>query len=434
MRKYLVVSFILFISSVNITSAHTFHGAAMAPNTLKGWVVRSDTGLVFHTPDCGITWINQSFLFPLRFMDVFFLNEQKGWIISEQGFVFYSPNGGQNWYLQRMGLAKRTSRIFFINDTCGWAACAQAIIGRTIRGNDTVYHFDNWQQICLPNPPFPSSIWFNGVSFLNTFKGWVCAGRYPEYWYSRETVYTRGQGYIATSTDSGLNWQLLLRDTVYDFFDIKFQDSLNGFVVGGNDRTMSAVVMKTQNGGMNWQNVTIPSQAKYLRSLKFQGNHAWAVGHNGTILHSDDGGNTWALQTCPIDTTLYDIDFSDSIHGLIAGDGCVLYTHNGGLTWNIANLGIEEIVDVIHDSRKLQLSLERRINPVTTMFSVTNFRRVNLILYDINGKLIKTLVQEPKKPGTYKISLNIKSLSSGVYFLQLRQGNEQIAERLVIVK
>jgi len=424
--KVFLLFFLLFVTFV---FAHTFHGVSMASNRLKGWVVRSDTGCVYYTPDCGLTWINQSFLTPRYFNDIFFLNELKGWILATYGFIFYTSNGGTDWTLQVMGLAKRSYRIFFIDDSCGWAGCGGAIIGRTINGGTF------WAQLFLPYPPFHCDtvdIW--GISFVDRQKGWFCAGRFPEIRWPGDTWFRGGQGYIAKSINGGDSWQLLHRDTIYDFFDIKFQDSLNGFVVGGNDRTMSANIMKTQNGGITWQNITIPSQAKYLRSIKFIGNQVWAVGHQGTILHSDDGGNAWTLQTSPIDTTLYDIDFSDSIHGLVAGDGYVLYTHNGGLTWNIANLGIEESVDMIHGSRKLQLALERRINPATTMLSITNFQSVNLVLYDISGKLTKTLVHAPMKPGTYIISLNIKNLSSGVYFLQLRQGNEQITERLVIVK
>lgn len=132
-------------------------------------------------------------------------------------------------------------------------------------------------------------------------------------------------------------------------------DTPNGFVIGSNDRTMSALVIKTQDGGVTQQNVSIPTQAKYLRSIKFVGNHEWAVGHNDTILCSDNRGITWAMQTSPVNTTLHNIDFSDSIYGLIASDGYVLYTHNGGITWNVATLGIEEEPEIA----SLQLAMTK---------------------------------------------------------------------------
>jgi len=433
--KRLVLLLFLFCT---IAWAHTFHGAAMAPNTLKGWVVASDTwGYVLHTPDGGLTWINQSFSTWRHFYDVFFLNEQKGWIGTDQGYVFYSLNGGQNWYPQGQGIAYFAYRILFINDSCGWAACSDAVIGRTVCGNDTTHNWQTWQQIVLPDPPFTyDMVAFNGVTSFDSLTCWLCGGKYPEYYpWPPETLYTKGQGYIVKLTNGGQNWQLLLRDTIYDFFDIKFHDTLNGFIVGGNDRTMSANVMRTFNGGNTWQNVIIPSQAKYLRSVKFVGNHAWAVGHSGTIIHSNNSGNSWQIQTSNVNTTLYDVDFADTLHGLIAGDSYVLYTYNSGNTWNIANVGIEEespMLNAIHPMLEVYPNPAKRLTAIR--FSLPAESKVSLQLYDISGRLVKTLVNESKKSGIYNVPLNTEMLSAGVYFLSLETKEKRIIERVVVVK
>jgi len=390
-KRNLKVAATIFIF-ITILSAHSFHGVSMAPNTLKGWVVTSDTGLVFYTPNCGLNWINQSFLTSRRFYDVLFINEQKGWICSDLGFVFFSSNGGNTWIQQEAGLAKHSGRFFFVNDSCGWLACYGAIVARTTNSGNY------WDQIFLPWLSFPGdTVYFHGISFVNKQKGWICAGRYliNDPWHT--DTFWGGQGYIAVSNDSGFTWQLLLRDTINDFFDIKMLDSLNGFIIGGNDRTMSATVMKTQDGGVTWQPLSIPSQAHYLRSMKIIGNKIWAVGHSGTILYSNNLGNNWTLQTSPIDTTLYDIDFADTLHGMIAGDGCVLYTHNGGATWNVSNLGIEE-------ETRLPLSADRiplRVypNPARTYFTVRipqdvypyRADRQELKMYDVTGKVVREI-------------------------------------------
>jgi len=437
MRKYLIVSFILFISSIAISFCHTYHGVSMASNTLKGWVVRSDTGCVYYTPDCGITWTNQSFLNSRYFHDVFFLNEQKGWILADYGYIFYSTNGGNSWSIQCMGIAKVTTRIIFLDDSCGWTVGCE-IIGRTIHGG----YNNSWEQIVLPYPPFSwDSLEIWGITFVNRLKGWFCAGYFPVYYESMpgagDTWFTKGQGCIAKSINGGDSWQLQKRDTIYDFFDIKMLDTLNGFVVGGNDRTMSAVIMKTLNGGVNWQNVTIPTQAKYLRSLKFQGNQAWAVGHQGTILHSDDEGNTWALQTSPVETTLYDVDFSDSIHGLIAGDGYVLYTHNGGNTWNISNLGIEEekeIAMVRNGQRNDNIKVfpNPLTNIATIRYVVPIAGQIKLELYNIAGKSIKTLTNEYQKVGTHTVKFLGDKLAKGIYFLRYKNAGNQSVIKVII--
>jgi hypothetical protein len=338
-----------------------------------------------------------------------------------------------------MGLAEFAYRLFFIDDTCGWTVCDGAVIGRTICGNDTIYNGQTWQPIYLSFPYAADTVELHGISFTNRQKGWFCAGRYFFFW-GPDTWFTKGQGYIAKSNDSGFNWQLLRRDTIYDFFDIKMLDTLNGFVVGGNDRTMSAVIMRTSNSGNAWQPVTIPAQAKYLRSLKFVGNHAWAVGHNGTIIHSNNGGNTWQMQTSNVNTTLYDVDFADTLHGLIAGDSYVLYTYNSGNTWNIANVGIEEESSTLNAIRSM---LEVYPNPAKTLtairYSLPVESKVSLQLFNISGRLIKTLVNEQKNAGNYSLVWNGKDdnnrkVGEGVYFCILQTDEKCLKQKILVVK
>jgi len=194
--------------------------------------------------------------------------------------------------------------------------------------------------------------------------------------------------------------------------------------------------MKTQDGGNTWQPVTIPAQAKYLRALEFvDNNHAWAVGHNGTILYSDNRGINWTLQTCPVDTTLYDIDFADTLHGLIAGDGCVLYTHDGGNIWHIANVGIEEERYTPNAKRS---TLEVSPNPFTNMalirYSVSVADKVTIKLYDVMGNLVEILMDEYRNAGSYTLEFNNRRLkiSKGVYFLKYENGTNKSVTKFVI--
>ncbi len=67
-------------------------------------------------------------------------------------------------------------------------------------------------------------------------------------------------------------------------------------------------------------------------------------------------------------------------------------------------------------------------------YSLSAEGKVLLQLYDISGRLIKTLVNEEKKPGNYALTFNTKTLSYGVYFLSLQTEDKRIIERLVVVK
>jgi len=48
---------------------------------------------------------------------------------------------------------------------------------------------------------------------------------------------------------------------------------------------------------------------------------------------------------------------------------------------------------------------------------------VKLIIYDILGREIETLVNEQLKPGNYEVDWNASGYSSGVYFYQLIAGD-----------
>jgi photosystem II stability/assembly factor-like uncharacterized protein len=70
-------------------------------------------------------------------------------------------------------------------------------------------------------------------------------------------------------------------------------------------------------------------------SSEFNGSgNGWAVGDNGTIIHTSDYGNSWVKQTSPSAQRLNAVRFVDSLHGFILGDaGTILYTSNGGSSW-----------------------------------------------------------------------------------------------------
>ena len=75
-------------------------------------------------------------------------------------------------------------------------------------------------------------------------------------------------------------------------------------------------------------------------------------------------------------------------------------------------------------------------NSSTTISYALSFRSyVNLNIYDINGKLVTSLVNEIQKSGEYKINLNCSDLSSGIYIyrIETNQGVSQ-SRKMVVMK
>ena len=67
------------------------------------------------------------------------------------------------------------------------------------------------------------------------------------------------------------------------------------------------------------------------------------MGDSGTILHTDDGGDTWRRQVFPFeqlpdyedDADLFAVEFIDTLTGFISSWNSIFKTINGGETWNI---------------------------------------------------------------------------------------------------
>jgi len=69
--------------------------------------------------------------------------------------------------------------------------------------------------------------------------------------------------------------------------------------------------------------------------------NAWVVGSNGTIIHTTDGGGTWADHSYNTELSLNSVYFTTEQKGFIVGDsGIVLKTTDGGSVWNLIDLGV----------------------------------------------------------------------------------------------
>ncbi|MGH8786956.1 MAG: WD40/YVTN/BNR-like repeat-containing protein [Cupriavidus necator] len=102
------------------------------------------------------------------------------------------------------------------------------------------------------------------------------------------------------------------------------------------------VVLLSDDGGKHFRQATsVPTRA-LLTAVSFSdARNGWAVGHRGTVLHSADGGENWALQRqdLDIDQPLFSVLFRDPQHGVAVGLwALMLQTDDGGKTWRKTEL------------------------------------------------------------------------------------------------
>lgn len=132
--------------------------------------------------------------------------------------------------------------------------------------------------------------------------------------------------------DSTVNFGVLYRDMLFGkgFRSINFIDTDNGWAVGNNGK-----IINTVNGGDSWKEQS-SSVSSALYGVHFADhNTGWAVGDKGTILSTKNGGENWKIQKSPTKSSLYDVHFIDSDTGWAVGeDGTVLKLSGGsGKAW-----------------------------------------------------------------------------------------------------
>lgn len=71
-------------------------------------------------------------------------------------------------------------------------------------------------------------------------------------------------------------------------------------------------------------------------------------------------------------------------------------------------------------------------NQTNIQYSVPAQVRVNISLFDVNGKLVKILVNELKDPGIYKVNLNSGLLSGGLYFYKMQTRDFLAVKKMIV--
>ena len=74
-------------------------------------------------------------------------------------------------------------------------------------------------------------------------------------------------------------------------------------------------------------------------------------------------------------------------------------------------------------------------NPVTTIsYAVPNASKVEITIYDIRGRMVKTLLDTYKEPGRYTVRFDGKPFSSGLYIYRLKSGDFITQRKMLLVK
>jgi serine/threonine-protein kinase len=151
------------------------------------------------------------------------------------------------------------------------------------------------------------------------------------------------QGYLfATGTrgtivrfSEDIQWFLSETDTEQRIFDIEFSGEKTGTAVGWN-----GTILRTTDGGDNWFSIGKMTE-KYLKAVDFNASgDGVLVGGGGTIMISSDAGKSWREKESYTTESLFDVKFLDESTVIAVGSrGAVVISKDAGDSWHAVNNG-----------------------------------------------------------------------------------------------
>ena len=117
-----------------------------------------------------------------------------------------------------------------------------------------------------------------------------------------------------------------------------------GYAVGGD-----GTIIKTKDGGASWNTLNGGTASSLTSTFFTARDTGYAVGEGGTIIKTTDGGFFWRPLKSGTEQTLRSICFVDYAHGFAVGDsGTILKTADAGASWQPFVSGFTKYLYAIH--------------------------------------------------------------------------------------
>lgn len=409
--KYII--YILLISAAGLNSQWLSQNSGTTSELRSVYFTNENTGyicgfnIVLKTTNSGTNWVN-SFLQGAH-KDIKFVNDNTGFICSDSGKIFKTTNAGVSWNNMNSGTFNNLMRMdFFDENIVVIAGYKRTIIKTTNSGM-------NWESL-IPNH---DTLDFYGCKIIS----------------ENNYIVTGTGSAIYRTTDAGANWIPSGMGVVNPLWATEFIDENTGWLTG-----CCGMFIKTTNAGLSWTSEVYLTLGYTLFTMKFINNTTGFIsGENGIMYRTTNQGNSWDSTVTPTNEILYSVNMANGSTGWAVGNyGTILKTTNGG--GEGFTIGLNQISTEVPSGFKLYSNYPNPFNPQTMIrFDVGSSKtgtggNVSIMIYDISGKLVETLVNGELLPGTYEVSWNASGYSSGVYFYRLQAGDIYQTGKMALIK
>ena len=250
------------------------------------------------------------------FRDVFFLDQNNGWIVGGDGLLISTADGGAHWVQTPKFTTDNIVQVHFTTASNGWLLCERNVFNR---GNEPVSYLRHttdggrtWEKID-----------FEGAGRERVTK--LLFGK-------NGSARAFGEGGLFYKLqEDGTTWKRYKTAVHFVLLDGMYADETIGAIVGAG-----GTILFSEDTGLTWEKATLLGD----RDTKFNAVYfapqkgAWAVGNKGRIFRSNGGARLWRQQQSTVTANLNDVYFTSQMTGWAVGDnGIIVQTVDGGNTW-----------------------------------------------------------------------------------------------------
>lgn len=386
----------------------------------NGFVV-GNGGVLMKTYDGGSTWESIDLGISNDLNGIDFLNDMVGfivgsWVSGNSSPIFKTTDGGLNWTLISSSTTRNLLSVDIIDANTifavGWSLNEWSqYMSKLLRSTDGG---ENWEELSHPLDGY--NVGMEEVAFANAQNGYIAANGHGNS--ASALVYTH---------DGGATWSMSTNSN--SLYSVYFVNESIGFYGGGS------ALYKTEDVGSTWSSVIYPGFYGVNDINFFDVNTGFLVGYNGRAAYSTDGGIVWNADYSPlVSGELNSADFISDFLVCTVGDDGTVFIYKIGET-----VGIENNLVTITDY-KLSQNYPNPFNPETMItYSIPLQSQVELIIYDVRGRHVATLVNSLQTSGSHAVTWSGmddkgNSVSAGVYFYQLTGENYRSTGKMLLLK
>lgn len=288
-------------------------------------IVVGDNATIKYSDDGGTTW-NSSLVSPTTTVDLnkVTTNGAGVWAAcGDSALIYYSLDNGATWQPGVKGASVTTTYIFYDIEYHDGKWLIVSDSGILVYSTDGI----NWEMVDT------SAYSLQTITWDDTFSRWYASNTGNGYGYYIQYDAETGIPYCSASMGSGTG----------GFYGVADNNATSPtrLIGGGYNR-----YRYSDDGGVSWLDAnTKPSHTHYISGIAYDGNITWVgVGYSSsTISYSINAGVDWTLASS-YDSTEYYYDVTyDSKSGrfvAVGVDGIISYSSDGGSTWTrAANTG-----------------------------------------------------------------------------------------------